>query len=80
MPPAHPASCDVYVGKGQPLARGGRRYRPCKRAATTERMRTEGHWGGPVERVYALCGQHAAQWDAALLGAAYWPRTSSDDR
>lgn len=78
MPPEK--HCDAYAGKGEPLARGGRRYRPCKRPATTERTRSEGHWGGTVERTYALCGQHAAQWDKAERGMGYPPRLSSDER
>jgi hypothetical protein len=73
-------ACSCYVGRGVPLARGGRRYRSCKRPPTTQRARTEVTLNSEYERVYWLCSQHAAQWDKAERGEGYMPRLTSDER
>lgn len=75
-------SCQAYVEKGGvPVARGGRRHRQCRREATTTRSR-EAIWSVastvPTVREYALCGQHATQWDRAVEGRGFYPNLSSD--
>jgi hypothetical protein len=58
------ASCRAYVSTaGVLLARGGRRYRQCKRTATTTREHTQRTVAWERTETIALCGQHAKMFD-----------------
>ena len=75
-------SCAAYCGKGTPLARGGRRYRPCKRPAAEDGVRFQRitNLRTSYDRELHFCSQHAAQFDLAELGKGFPPRTTSDER